>query len=432
MITIRSLPKAIVHVDCDSFFVSVEQALRPELKGKPVITGQERGIAAAMSLEAKQRGVTRGMSLHEVKKVCPDCILLPNNYEVYSLYSKRVFGIIRRFTPDIEEYSIDEAFCDITGLRRVYRTSYEEIALRIKQQLEKELGITVSVGLSLTKSLAKICSKHKKPSGFTCVKGHDLHYFLKQIEVQQVCGFGPASTALLAKHRILTVWDYVQCSEAFAQKLLGKVGIELWHELRGQAVYSVQTRIQRQVSLSKVKTFTPSSSDLEFIRAQLLRNLESAFIKLRRHQLRTKTLGIFVRDEEYRAESLGVGLSRSTSSIHDVSCIASRLLDTLFDSQKRYRQTGVYFSDLELDSEHQMELFENETRIQCLKGVSRCIDAINARYGKHTIHLGSTDILRVYQQHLGERGRIPQRKRELLVGETSRQRLNVPMWNLRL
>ena len=168
-ITLHSLPRAFVHIDCDAFFASVEQALNPELKGRPVITGKERGIAAAMSYEAKRLGVTRGMRLFEIRKLCPQAVLLPSDYETYSLYSKRLYAILRRFTPDIEEYSIDEAFAELSGLRRIYRTSYEQIALKIKETAEKELGITVSVGLSLTKSLAKICSKQNKPSGFTCV-----------------------------------------------------------------------------------------------------------------------------------------------------------------------------------------------------------------------------------------------------------------------
>jgi DNA polymerase-4/DNA polymerase V len=130
-LTLHSLPRAIAHVDCDAFFASVEQAVNPKLKGKPVITGKERGIVAAMSYEVKHRGVARGMKLTEALQICPEAIVLPNDYETYSLFSKRFYGILRRFTPDVEEYSIDEAFADLSGLRRVYRAGYEEIALKI-------------------------------------------------------------------------------------------------------------------------------------------------------------------------------------------------------------------------------------------------------------------------------------------------------------
>jgi len=148
-IMIHSWPRAIMHIDADAFFASCEQAIHPELKGKPVITGKERGIVAAASYEAKNRGVERGMRLFEAKKVCPDVIMLPSDYETYSLFSVRMFEILRRFSPVVEEYSIDEAFVDLTGLRRLYHSSYKDIAFKIQEEVEKELGITVSVGYSL-------------------------------------------------------------------------------------------------------------------------------------------------------------------------------------------------------------------------------------------------------------------------------------------
>jgi DNA polymerase-4/DNA polymerase V len=116
---INSFNNAIVHIDGDSFFASCEIAKNPQLRGKPVITGKERGIVSSMSYEAKRLGVTRAMKLSDIKKICPDAIILPSDYETYSLYSKRMYEIVRRYTPDIEEYSIDECFANLTGMRRV-------------------------------------------------------------------------------------------------------------------------------------------------------------------------------------------------------------------------------------------------------------------------------------------------------------------------
>src|SRR3990170_6483923 len=185
-ITISSWPRAILHLDADAFFAPCEQAMHPELKGKPVITGKERGIVAAASYEAKAKGVKRGVPLWEVKKLCPDAIILPSDYETYSLFSKRMFAILRRFTPLVEEYSIDEAFVELTGLRRLYRSNYADIARRIKTTVERELGITVSVGLSLSKVLAKIGSKYKKPAGFVPIPGRTIHTFLAKAPVEKI------------------------------------------------------------------------------------------------------------------------------------------------------------------------------------------------------------------------------------------------------
>lgn len=427
------MPKAIAHVDCDAFFASVEQSLDPTLRGRPVITGKERGIAASMSYEAKRRGVTRGMRLFEVKKVCPDAVILPNDYETYSLVSKRLFGILRRFTPEIEEYSIDEAFAELSGLRRVYHSSYEDIALQIKQTVEAELGITVSVGLSLTKSLAKICSKQNKPSGLTCVKGYELHHFLKNIPTERVCGFGPSSVALLAKHGVATVYDYVMRPEMLAKKLLGKIGVELWHELRGDCVYPIAIVPKDDLaSLSKVKTFTPPSNDRDFVRAQLLRNVESAFIKLRRHRLRAGLLGVHLLDHEFRSRGLEARLSRPTASTLDAARFAAELFDHLFDAAMKYRQTGVWLTRLEPDREAQLDLFDDPCRIEALNRISRVMDQVNSAYGKHALHLAASDGLRLFAQHLGERGDVARRKVDRLKGENFRQHLGMPIWDIRV
>ena len=154
-LSINSFGRAILHIDGDAFFAACEQSRDPSLKGKPVITGKERGIAASMSYEAKAMGVKRGMRLFEIKKICPAAILLPSDYETYSLLSKRFYTIVRRYTPEIEEYGIDECFADITGLRRPLRMSYPKIAEKIKEDLDKELGFTFSVGLGPNKTIAK-------------------------------------------------------------------------------------------------------------------------------------------------------------------------------------------------------------------------------------------------------------------------------------
>ena len=133
-LALHAFPRAILHIDGDAFFASCEQSRRPKLQGRPVVTGKERGIVASMSYEAKARGVTRGMRLSDIRKVCPDAVILPSDYETYSLLSKRFFAIVRRYTPDVEEYSIDECFADLTGLRRPLRMSYLKIAAHMKKE----------------------------------------------------------------------------------------------------------------------------------------------------------------------------------------------------------------------------------------------------------------------------------------------------------
>lgn len=427
MITVHSYPKAVLHADCDAFFTSVEQSLNPLLRGKPVITGKERGIASAVSYEGKQLGIRRGMRLSEIRQICPDCIVLPSDYETYSLVSKRFFEILRRFTPDVEEYSIDEAFADITGLRKVHRCSYEEIALKIQSVVHKELGLTISVGLSVTKSLAKICSKEKKPAGLTCLPGYELHRFLSQVPVERVCGFGPSSVSLLRKNSVETVLDFINKPKWFADRLLGKPGSELWHELRGDMVYPVhEASVQKPASISKAKTFTPASDNKAFVRSQLFRNAESAFIKLRRHKLAVKRIAVYLRNNEFRSRGVEVLLN------HPAADILSQAFDAVYDPGQMYRQTAVCLSGLSDACNTPQDLFLDSLRIQTMQKLAECTDQINREYGKHTMHLASTQMLKVFQQHLGDRGDVHPRKLIRLKGETVRKRVGIPLWNVKI
>lgn len=426
---LHSWPKAIAHLDADAFFASVEQAIHPELKGLPVITGAERGIVAAASYEAKALGIQRGVSLRDVKKIAPHCLLLPSDYETYSLYSKRLFSIIRRFTPTAEEYSIDEAFFDLTGLRRLHHSSYGEIAKKIQETIHRELDITVSVGVSLSKVLAKLASKWKKPAGLTLIPGREIHEYLLKTPIPKVWGFGANISAFLEKQGIINAYQYVSTPEALIKKWLGKIGIEMWQELRGESVYSLMTHSKTSyASISKFKTFTPSR-EREIVFARLLRNLESACIKSRRYHLGTKRLMIYLRKQNFETRGLEISLSRGENSPLTLRPFLEDLFKQLFEEGELYRATGVVLSKLEENHSIQYELFENPLAILKQEQLYRTIDQMSARFGKHCVFLGPG--LALGKQFIGARDHTPQRKRNLLKGETKRQHLAIPLLQFR-
>jgi DNA polymerase-4/DNA polymerase V len=312
-LTIRSWPRAILHLDADAFFASCEQAIHPELKGKPVITGKERGIVAAASYEAKALGVTRGTRLSEAKRACPEAVILPSDYETYSLFSVRMFDILRRFSPDVEEYSIDEAFVDLTGLRRSFHGPYGMIARQMQETIEQELGITVSVGVSLSKVLAKIASKHNKPHGFTLIPGREIHRYLRELPLGKVWGIGPNTTEFMRKFGIKTALAFARKEEDFITKHLSKPYQEIWHELNGRSIYPVVPESKSSYqSISKAKTFTPASNDAVFVFAQLSKNLEAACIKARRYKLAATRLIVFLRTQDFSDRGVELRLSRPT------------------------------------------------------------------------------------------------------------------------
>lgn len=418
-------PRAVIHFDGDAFFASVEQALDPSLKGRPLVTGKERGIIACASYEAKRLGIQRGIGLWEAQRMCPDLVVLPSDYETYSLYSKRMFDIVRRFTPVVEEHSIDEGFADLTGLRRLHHGAYEQIALAIQKTVRDELDLGISIGLSLSKSLAKLASKFRKPAGFTPVAGRHIHLFLQRRTLADVWGFGPNTVALLEKHGLRTPYDFVSRPQTWADRLMGKIGRELWSELRGDAVYPVTTEEKpSQASISKCKTFTAPSTDGDYIYAKLVRNLESAFIKLRRHKLRAKVLAVALRKQDFGQQALGARLNRPTSATHEALPLLRPLFDAIYEPGAEYRGTLVLLEKLEDDAGEQLDLFEDRLAIDAMQRASRAIDAVNALYGKHRVALGTA--LFLPNHRLTARDEAPRRKNELLPGESSRRRLSLP------
>ena len=430
-LTIYSWPRAIMHIDADAFFASCEQAIRPELKGKPVVTGKERGIVAAASYEAKARGVKRGMTLPEVKKVCPDVIVMPSDYETYSLFSVRMFEILRSFSPDVEEYSIDEAFVDLTGLRRSFRGPYKQIAQAMQETVVKELDIPVSVGVSITKVLAKIASKHKKPRGLTVIPGREIHLYLAELPIEKVWGIGPNTAAFLRKFRIKTALEFARANERFIERHLSKPYREIWHELNGRLIYPVTAASKDGYkSISKMKTFTPPSKDGEFIFAQLSRNLENACIKARRYRLAASRLVVVLRTQHFLDTAAEIKLNRPTAFPAEMFEPLREGFRKLYKPEALYRLTGVVLSGLVSEKGVQYSLFDDMAGIEKMMRIYTTIDKLSEKFGKHAVQHAISLPVKLQQQHEGERGDVPRRKTELFRGENARQRLGIPLLDI--
>lgn len=380
---INSWSKAILHIDADGFFASVEQAINPALKGKPVAVGAERGMATAVSYEAKARGIKRGMLLHEMKRLCPQVVFVESDYEKYSLFSLRMFEILRRFSPQVEEYSIDEAFVDLTGLRKVYRCSYGDIGMKIKETIKRELGITVSVGVSLTKVLAKVASRHKKPDGLTVIPGREIHFYLKELPVEKIWGIGPNTAAYCEKLGIKTALDFAKKHERFIKKYFTKPHYEIWHELNGRSIYPVNTEPKNTYkSISKVKTFKPTS-DKWAIYGNLIENMDNAFFKARRYGLSTKRVIIFIKTQDYRDKACEILLTEYTSFPEPVFPFVRDAFESIYKEKFTYRQTGVIL--LELSSFRQPSLFENQVKVKKIEKLYSVIDSLKIRFGRDIV-----------------------------------------------
>lgn len=428
--SLHSWPRAIVHVDGDAFFTSCEEAIHPELRGKPLITGGERGIVACASYAAKKLGIKRGVPLHEARKICPGLIILSSDYETYSLFSHRMFDIMQRFTPDVEGYSIDEAFADITGMRRALRSSYEEIVVKMKREIERELGITVSAGLSITKVMAKVASKHQKPSGMTIIKGRDIASYLDNLPVEKIWGIGPATTNYLARMGIRYALEFAQLPEKKVREKFTKPGVEIWQELRGESVYPVTAEEKSSyASISKTKTFAPPTSNADYLFAHLMRNMESACIKARRYSLAPAKIAVFLKKNDFNTVGSEIKLSRPCAFPMEFSGIIRDLFDQCYSAQDIYRATGVILCDLEPDTNIQYSLFDDPLQAEKIRDLYNVADELGRKFGKHTLHLGSSHSIDKLGR--GRRGSPTVREQTQLKGETRRRHLGLPLLHVK-
>lgn len=383
--------RVIMHMDGDAFFASVEQAKDWRLRGKPVITGGERFIAASMSYEAKARGVTRAMRLDEIRRICPDAVILPSDYITYGIFARRMYNIVRRYTPHVEEYSIDECFADITGLDELMGISYEDIGKKIKAELERKLGITFGVGVASTKVLAKVASKHRKPAGFTYIpadidderadvrsnsdvtsefdRSDDAgNYnasadgtsvdsarlsaarissarisFLKNTPIEKVWGVGTSTTKHLRAHGIMSALDFASLSSAqLAALSIAKPYRQIHAELNGLSVLEVNSGPREMPkSVMCTRTFTPPSRDLEVIFSHLSKNIEEACERLRHDGAEAKSCSFFFKSQEFRYYGAEHAFEHPTDDSIEVIAAARRLIGAMYKGHLEYRATGV-------------------------------------------------------------------------------------------
>src|SRR5262249_23284472 len=285
------------------------------------------------------------------------------------------------------------------------------------------------VGLAPNKVLAKIASKWQKTYGRAAISGLAIHLFLKDLPVGKVWGIGSNTAALLQKHWARTALDFARKPELWVKKWLTKPFAEIWQELNGRCVLPLITEEKSSyLSVQKVKTFTPPSSDRAFVFAQLSKNIENACIKARKYKLAAKGAVIFLKTQQFRYHGLAVRFSRATPFPHEILKAIELAFAQLFRPGEEYRATGVVLIKLETDEMVQLDLFGETLRAEKFSRFYQAVDHMREKYGKHTIFLGSSFLAHKFVQHLGERGDEPQRKQQLCKGETKRKRLGIPMF----
>jgi DNA polymerase-4/DNA polymerase V len=395
-------PRAIMHVDGDSFFVACEVARRPDLKGRPVVTGMERGIASAMSREAKARGITRGMRIKDMRRICPEVVILSSDYDMYRLYARRMYEIVRRYADVVEEYSIDECFADLTecdlatgkgpgaaGQNGIVK-SYEEIARMIQADLHASLGITFSVGLGVNKVTAKIASKWNKPAGFTVMRRDDIFRHLAQVPIGNVWGIGSSTTIYLRRLGIATALDLASKNRDWIAEHCDRPLAEIYEEFHGHFVKDFSAGNPKHASIQRTRTFKPPSRDREFMWSQLANHVEEACTKLRLNGRLATHVSFFLKTQSMEYSGEQVRLAEAVDVPQEIVRQIRPHFEKTFRSDRWYRAAGISLSGFEHKNARTMGLFGETANVSARQTVYETVDRLSRIFGSRALFLGSS------------------------------------------
>jgi len=381
----------IALVDCDSFFVSCEQSVNPELKGKPVCVMSGRGqCVISRSREAKKLGVKMGMPYFQIEGELKKATYINANHELYSEISKKVMAVLKTFSPNVEIYSVDEAFVDLTGLERLYKRNYLEIAQMIREKVLEETDIPVSIGVSSSKSLAKLASDKAKTLGekVFLVGTRKIIPLLKETSIDEIWGIGRNLSLLLRKNGILTAYELINQDDLWLDKQIGIRGLEMKHELLGEMISPVSNEVKLPKSIQKTSALAKFSSDKNYLKNSLNYHIHRACMRLRRLDAKCKSVSIFLRTKDFKVYCEKKLLNIPTDFEMEISDIIFEMLNKIYNPNILYRSTGVILENFEQNSNAQMSLFTDFSQDIKKEKLAKCFDKLEEKFGKDIIQTG--------------------------------------------
>ena len=374
--------RVILHVDLDAFFAAVEQRDRPELRGRPVIVGgggpDQRGVVSAASYEARKFGVHSAMPLRTAGRLCPQGVFLPVDGRKYQSVSRDVMAILRRFTPQVQPISIDEAFLDVTGSRALFGDG-EQIGRRIKAAIRDEVGLTASVGVATTKLVAKVASELRKPDGLVVVPPGGEAAFLAPLPIARLWGVGGKTAEALRDFGVVTIGDLAALPPDALVRRFGKHGASLVDRAVGKDPDPVATGDPAK-SIGHEHTFDVDTANREVIERTLLGMADGVAWRLRASGLKAVTVTLKLRDSSFTTITRQTGLETPADLTEPIYEAAVTLLRRELHGQ-RIRLVGVTASNFR--DREQLALFgdEDPRRHQA----AEALDRIRRKYGERMV-----------------------------------------------
>ncbi len=380
------MARSIIHVDMDAFYASVEQRDKPELRGKPVVVGAApggRGVVSAASYEARQFGVRSAMPSIQAQRLCPQALFVPVDMPRYLQASRAVMAILGGYTPLLEQISVDEAFLDVTGSRRLFGSA-EQIGRQIKQRIASELSLVASVGIAANKFIAKVASDHGKPDGFVIVPAGEERRFLDPMPVSRLWGVGKATEERLRQLGIRTIRQLAAYPEEVLQRQFGELGGHLHRLANGIDDRPVETGRDAK-SVSAEHTYQQDTREQDTIERTLLALAEDVGARLRSQELRGRTVQLKLRFDDFHTITRRRTLPGPTDANDTIYKTVCALLAEVPLEGRLVRLLGVGVSGF--DRPAQASLFADE-EVQEHSALDDAVDALRKRYGSDTIRRG--------------------------------------------
>jgi DNA polymerase IV len=375
----------ILHVDMDAFYASVAELDHPEYKGKALVVGAgARGVVLSANYEARKFGIRAAMPVGRAKRMAPHAIFIAPEHHRYSEISERVMAIFHSYTPLVEPISLDEAFLDVTGSQKLFGTG-REIAAKIREQVEKEEGITCSVGLAQSKFIAKLASQHCKPNGMLEIKADRILEFLHPLPVRAIWGVGPKTAESLERLGLHTVSDIAHTPRATLIRALGESTGASLYELAWGRDYRDVIPDEPEKSIGNEETFSEDLDNPEEILREFLRMTEKATARLRERSLFAKTISIKIKFADFSSLTRSKTVPIAIDNTHDTYEVVKALYLALRNDGARIRLVGVSFSQLQEGAPVQLELGARE---RGWREADTAIDRAQARFGRGSVRPG--------------------------------------------
>lgn len=395
------MENAIALVDCNNFYASCERVFDSSVKSKPIVVlSNNDGCVIARSDEAKQAGVTMGAPLFKVKGLLADvdAEIFSSNYALYGDMSGRVMNLLHNFTPEVEIYSIDEAFLSLEPRKK----SLENLGFSIREKIYKWTGIPVSVGIAETKVLAKIANKRVKSSELkekgvlNLYRSDKTEPILKDTLITDVWGIGYRSALKLKTNEILNAWQLREADHRFLRKLLSVVGARIALELRGIKCLPLEKVNTKKHSIACTRSFGQTITEYSKVKEAVLYFLTRAAEKLRKHELAANAVTVLVSTDRFRPVPAEYATSATYSSTYptddnrEMQEWAVKTLEKIFKEGYEYRKAGIILSGLVPAEKLSKRMFDDE-RFERQHKLMKAVDEINQKFGKDTVRFAGVE-----------------------------------------